>query len=217
MVCGPGCATPYKESMKTKRNAQLSLQKLDIQTDSVCYVRMYVRCIHIVYTDRHIHRVCNRYRRGLPKTKNTEANLAEPEDIRRGASRIFLYVCCCFVFMVLLFHIIAHFVLTQDQVFFGFLFFTFILISLFILHFVHTKTKTCCVIFLSLCLCFFVDVVVFKLVLLLPSLSLSNLFIQLTSRTRFPFRRIQIWVSLDKQSLSTCPILGSVCDCGSFP
>lgn len=81
--------------MKTKRNAQLSLQKLDIQTDSVCYVRMNV--LYVVYTDRHtrIYSACNRYRRGLPKTKNTEANLAEPEDIRRGASRIFLCVCCC--------------------------------------------------------------------------------------------------------------------------
>lgn len=125
--------------------------------------------------------------------------------------------------MVLLFHIIAHFVFTQDQVF-SFLFFTFILISLFILHFVYTKTKTCCVIFLSLVSlyfrCCFVIVVVFKLVLCLSSLSLflpKYLFIQLTSRTRFPFRRIQIWVSLDKQSLSTCPILDSVCDCDSFP
>lgn len=123
--------------------------------------------MYVVYTDRHtrIYSACNRYRRGLPKTKNTEANLAEPEDIRRGASRIFLCVCCCCFFMVLLFHIIAHFVFTQDQVFFSFLFFTFILISLFILHFVHTttKTKTCCVIFLSLCLCFFVDVLLFLL------------------------------------------------------
>lgn len=98
--CGlrAGCATPYKESMKTKRNAQLSLQKLDIQTDSVCYVRMNV--LYVVYTDRHtrIYSACNRYRRGLPKTKNTEANLVEPEDIRRGASRIFLCICCCCFF-----------------------------------------------------------------------------------------------------------------------
>lgn len=103
--------------------------------------------------------------------------------------------------------------------FFSFLFFTFILISLFILHFVHTKTKTktCCVIFLSPCLCFFVDVLLFLQSLNQFCFLPLYLFIQLTSRTRFPFRRIQIWVSLDKQSLSTCPILGSVCDCGSFP
>lgn len=172
----------------------------------------------VVYTDRHtrIYSACNRYRRGLPKTKNTEANLAEPEDIRRGASRIFLCICCCCFLWSYCFILLPTLFLLKIR-FFSFLFFTFILISLFILHFVHTKTKTCCVIFLSPCLCFFVNVLLFLLSLNQFCFLPLYLFIQLTSRTRFPFRRIQIWVSLDKQSLSTCPILGSVCDCGSFP
>lgn len=135
----------------------------------------------------------------------------------RRLTHFSLYLLLLF-FMVLLFHIIAHFVFTQDQVFFIFVFYFYFD---FAFHFAFCPHKNknknlLCHISLSLSLFFrwcFVIFVVSKLVFFLP----LYLFIQLTSRTRFPFRRIQIWVSLDKQSLSTCPILGSVCDCGSFP
>lgn len=143
--------------------------------------------MYVAYTERHtrIYSACNRYRRGLPKTKNTEANLAEPEDIRRGASRIFLCICCCCFFMVLLFHIIAHFVFTQDQVFFIFVFYFYFD---FAFHFAFCPHKNknknlLCHISLSLSLLFrwcFVIFVVSKLVLFLASLFIYSTYVSHT-------------------------------------
>lgn len=146
-------------------------------------------CTYVVYTDRHtrIYGACNRYRRGLPKTKNTEANLAEPEDIRRGASRIFLCICCCcccflwsycFILLPTLF-------LLKIRFFFIFVFYFYFD---FAFHFAFCPHKNknknlLCHISLSLSLLFrwcFVIFVVSKLVLFLASLFIYSTYVSHT-------------------------------------
>lgn len=142
--------------------------------------------MYVVYTDRHTHiySPCNRYRRGLPKTKNTEANLAEPEDIRRGASRIFLCIsCCCFLWSYCFIYCPLCFYSRS-----GFFFFVFYFYFDFAFHFAFCPHKNknknlLCHISLSLSLFFrlcFVIFVVSKLVFFLASLFIYSTYVSHT-------------------------------------
>lgn len=150
--CSQCATTPYKKSTKSKRNAQLSLQKLDIYL----YTGTMCRYVYILYilTDVSIEHATGNAA-GYQKKDETEASRTAPSlGISAAAPHAFFIVALFLFFYGLIVSYYCPLCFYSRSGFFV-VFFTFILISLFILHFVYTQQHKLVVSYFSLSLFFF--------------------------------------------------------------